>query len=95
MVLQRPHSTGKDCTNRRPDRGSTLARVILGRLVLTNQLTYFFSLFGFGRKFQVDFKLSQRFFAFPSLEIDSAETSDRGQASDSSIWVFPEPSMNQ
>jgi len=60
--------------------------VILGRLVLTNQLTYFFSLFGLGRKFQVDFKLSQRFFAFPSLEIDSAETSDRpsrGHAFDS------------
>src|SRR5215831_918109 len=47
--------------------------LILGRLVLTDQLTYFFRVLSFGRKFQVNFELSHSFFAFPSLEIDGAK----------------------
>lgn len=47
--------------------------MIFRRLILTDHLTYLFSVLGFGRKFQIDFELSHPFFALPSLEIDGAE----------------------
>src|SRR6185436_19352332 len=65
-----------------------MACVILGRLVLTDHLTYLFSVFGFWRKFQVDFELSQRFFAFPSLEINGAEEPV-------SVFDFVSPQLNR